>query len=65
MDQMYSAHDKSMSIYINMALATAVFVKADGSRITYSGDPEDFTDVEEFPEIVISLVVEEKNADRT
>ena len=60
-----SAHDKSMSIYINMALATTVFAKGNGSRITFSGDPEDYTDVEESPETVISLVVDEKNADRT
>ena len=60
-----SAHDKLMSIYVNMALATTVFAKGSGSRITFSGDPEDYTDVEESPEIVISLVVDEKNADRT
>ena len=54
-----------MSIYINMALATTVFAKGNGSRITFSGDPEDYTDVEESPETVISLVVDEKNADRT
>ena len=48
-----------------MALATTVFAKGNGSRITFSGDPEDYTDVEGSPEIVISLVVDEKNADRT
>ena len=36
-----------------------------GSRISFSGDPEDYTDVEESPEIVISLVVDEKNANQT
>ena len=55
-----SAQDKSMSIYINMALATTVFAKGKGSQITFSSDPEDYTDVEESPEIVISLVVDEK-----
>ena len=40
-----SAQDKSMSIYINMALATTVFAKGNGREITFSGDPEDYTDV--------------------
>ena len=65
MDQMYFGPGQIDVDLYHMALATTVFAKGNGSRITFSGDPEDYTDVEESPETVISLVVDEKNADRT